>query len=115
MAKIIIENCTITEVFGNFNSWYRVEEYIEGLSYPKKYTVWANESKYSVGDLIRVEGDLGVKGRPYERAGEQKATVDVSVNNPKITVIAAARVANETPAPVEELLGAVEINPNAPF
>lgn len=88
MAKITLNNATITEVFGQFNTWYKVEEPVDGQTWSKKYTVWADESKYGVGDIINVTGELTTKGRIYERMGETKATVDVSINKPIIELVA---------------------------
>lgn len=118
MARITVTNATIVKVWGDFNDRLNIEEYVDGLSWPKKYTIWGAESKYSVGDIITVEGDLSTKGRIYENQGEKKATVDVGINHPRITVIGTTQTAPATytvDEAAQMLANAPAVDNGAPF
>lgn len=107
MEKIIIEG-VVSKVDGQFRAWLEVEVEVPGLSYPKRYTVKAKESRYNVGERIHVEGQPGVK--PFmKKDGTPNAAIVIW--QPEITPM---HTVDEV-ATTLMAAGATELDNNAPF
>jgi len=83
-----------------------VGEYITlptGASFQKQYTIWQDGEAPAVGSIVSVIGQLGMKIREYAAPSGMKHAIDVSVNEPEVTVMGAAK-----PATVEETAAAIQ-------
>ncbi len=106
MALIKIESAEVLRHVGSRGA-FAVGEYITlptGASFQKQYTVWASDSLVpAVGSIVSVIGQLGMKIREYPAPSGMKHAIDVSVNEPEVTVIGAPK-----PATVEDTAAAIQ-------
>ena len=105
MALIKIESAEVLRHVGTRGA-FAVGEYITlptGASFQKQYTVWQDGEAPSVGSIVSVIGQLGMKIREYAAPTGIKHAIDVSVNEPEVTVIGAAK-----PTTVEETAAAIQ-------
>ncbi|KRC52141.1 hypothetical protein ASE16_03575 [Leifsonia sp. Root227] len=111
MAIVKIKDATVTRV-NSKGYGVKVTESNEsnGKRYKTQYTLWFKEPHgLSEGDVVSVDGFLGAKvGEPWEdRDGNQRVSVELSVNNPKLD--------GYPKAPVEEQWAAPTNNDETPF
>lgn len=105
MALIKIESAEVLRHVGSRGA-FAVGEYITlptGASFQKQYTVWASEEPPAIGSIVSVIGQLGMKIREYPAPSGMKHAIDVSINEPEVTVIGAPK-----PATVEETAAAIQ-------
>jgi hypothetical protein len=71
-------------------SGYAIKETIKtdaGQMWEVRWAVWTKQ-ELALGDMVQVDGDLGVKIREYTNAaGNPAHTVDRNINNPTIKVL----------------------------
>jgi hypothetical protein len=85
----------------------------EGREYKTRATAWGIEGNIvSAGDHIKVGGWVTCKPDLYEKDGVTKASVDISLNKPKIVSQERLVAANAAP-PVEEDAWATAAIPSA--
>jgi hypothetical protein len=105
MALVKIESAEVLRHVGSRGA-FAVGEYItlpSGASFQKQYTVWQDGEAPAIGSIVSVIGQLGMKIREYAAPSGMKHAIDVSVNEPEVTVIGAAK-----PATVEETAAAIQ-------
>lgn len=105
MALIKVESAEVLRHVGG-NGAFAVGEHITlptGASFQKQYTVWHKGEAPSVGSIVSVIGQLGLKIREYPAPSGMKQAIDVSINEPEINVLGAPK-----PATVEETAQAIE-------
>jgi hypothetical protein len=105
MALIKIESAEVLRHVGSRGA-FAVGEYITlptGASFQKQYTIWAEGEAPAVGSIVGVVGQLGMKIREYAAPSGMKHAIDVSVNEPEVTLMGAAK-----PATVEETAAAIQ-------
>lgn len=105
MAKIVVENATVERVFHTQNGSTGValvETYTPkggGESRRSWFTAWFQQDpRLEVGQVVSVSGFHGAKMREYEKDGETRRSVDVSVNSARVIDSAPPIV----PAPAED-------------
>jgi hypothetical protein len=104
MALIKIESAEVLRHVGSRGA-FAVGEYITlptGASFQKQYTVWSEGEAPAIGAVVSVIGQLGMKIREYPAPSGMKHAIDVSVNQPEVTVLGAPK-----PATVEETAAAI--------
>jgi hypothetical protein len=105
MALIKIESCEVLRPVGTRGA-FAVGEYITlptGASFQKTYTVWAQGEAPLTGTIVSVVGQLGMKIREYPAPSGMKHAIDVSINEPEVTVLAAPK-----PDTIEETAAAIQ-------
>lgn len=106
MALIKIESAEVLRHVGT-NGAFAVGEYITtntGASFQKQYTIWAKGTDAPpTGSIVSVIGQLGMKIREYPAPSGMKHAIDVSVNDPEVTVMGAPK-----PTTVEETAAAIQ-------
>lgn len=106
MALIKIESAEVLRHVGS-NGAFAIGEYITlptGASFQKQYTVWAKGTDVpSVGSVVAVIGELGMKIREYPAPSGIKHAIDVSINQPEVTVLGTAK-----PVTVEATAAAIQ-------
>lgn len=110
MALLKIESGEVTRHVGTRGA-FAVAEMVnlpDGRSFPKTYTVWAEEAP-EIGTIVSVIGVMSAKTREYESASGPKTAVDISINEPNITVLGVPQITSEEATEnVTEILGAVQ-------
>ena len=88
MAIIQLKQVEVARVNSRGHGVQVVEKWeSKGKTGQQRYTVWFDaEHGLSVGDVIDVSGMLGAKvGEPWtDREGQQRTSVELSVNSPRI-------------------------------
>lgn len=106
MALIKIESAEVLRAVGS-NGAFAVGEYVtlpSGASFQKQYTVWAkNDVAPPKGTIVSVIGQLGMKIREYPAPTGMKHAIDVSINEPEVTVLGQPK-----PDTVEETAAALQ-------
>ena len=106
MALIKIESAEVLRHVGT-NGAFAVGEYITtntGASFQKQYTVWAKTNPApAIGQIVSVIGQLGTKLREYNAPTGTKTAIDISINEPEVTLLGQAK-----PATVEETAAAIQ-------
>lgn len=105
MALIKVESAEVKRIVGQRGA-FAIGEYItlpSGASFEKQYTVWAEGEPPLVGAIVSVIGQLGMKIREYPAPSGMKHAIDVSINEPEVTIIGAPK-----PATVEETAAAIQ-------
>lgn len=96
MAIIQLKQVEVARVNSRGHGVQVVEKWeSKGKTGQQRYTVWFDsEHGLSVGDVIDVSGMLGAKvGEPWtDRDGQQRTSVELSVNSPRIGSSPAAPV-----------------------
>ena len=96
MAIIQLKQVEVARVNSRGHGVQVVEKWeSKGKTGQQRYTVWFDgEHGLSVGDVIDVSGMLGAKvGEPWtDREGQQRTSVELSVNSPRIGSSPAAPV-----------------------
>lgn len=101
MALLKIESGTVKRHVGSRGAFV-VEEQVtlpDGRSFPKAYTVWAEDEPPAVGAIVAVTGVFSAKTREYPAPSGMKTAVDISLNEPEVTTLHAVA----QPAQSEEL------------
>lgn len=96
MALMKLTEVKVKQHIGT-NGAFSVEEWIhlpDGRSFPKTFTVWANEAP-EIGTIVNVIGSFSAKAREYAAPSGQKIAIDVSINEPEVTIVSTAQA--ETP------------------
>lgn len=104
MALIKVESAEVLRHVGT-NGAFAIGEYITlptGASFQKQYTVWHKGETPVIGAIVGVIGQLGLKIREYPAPSGMKQAIDVSINEPEITIHGAPK-----PATVEETAQAI--------
>ena len=99
MALMKLTDVRVKQHVGT-NGAFAVEEWVhlpDGRSFPKTFTVWANEAP-PVDTIVNVVGTFSAKAREYNAPSGQKIAIDVSVNDPEITIVStpATNTTNES-------------------
>lgn len=105
MALIKIESAEVLRHVGQRGA-FAVGEYITlptGATFQKQYTVWAEGEAPAVGSIVSVIGQLGMKLRSYDSPTGPKQAIDVSINEPEVTILGAAK-----PTTVEDTATAIQ-------
>lgn len=86
MAIINLRNATVQRVFFNGKGVALFESFeSRGEQRKSYYTAWFDSAPtLSEGDVVNVSGLLQVKEREYEKNGETKRSIDVSLNSARI-------------------------------
>ena len=97
MALVKIEGIVDRTIGENGVVGFRVKETItnatSGQSWDVQWTVWTKTAKVNPGDMVEVQGELGVKTREYtDRSGNAATTIDRNINTPEVKVLRAAAV-----------------------
>lgn len=96
MALIKIESGEVTRIVGQ-NGAFAVGEEVslpDGRSFMKQYTVWNHGEAPQVGQIVSVIGQFSAKIREYDSPTGKKQAIDVSINDPEVTLMG-------VPAPVQ--------------
>lgn len=96
MALIKIESGEVTRHVGS-NGAFAVGEEVnlpDGRSFMKQYTVWAQGEPPQIGQIVSVIGQYSAKIREYVAPTGPKTAIDVSINEPEVTMLG-------VPAPVQ--------------
>lgn len=104
MALIKVESAEVKRIVGARGA-FAIGEYItlpSGASFEKTYTVWAEGEPPLIGSVVSVIGQLGMKIREYPAPSGFKHAIDVSINEPEVTILGAPK-----PATVEETKQAI--------
>lgn len=105
MALIKIESAEVLRSVGTRGA-FAVGEYVtlpSGASFQKQYTVWAEGEAPPKGSIVSIIGQLGMKTREYAAPTGMKVAIDVSVNEPEVTILGQPK-----PDTVEETAAAIE-------
>jgi hypothetical protein len=105
MALIKIESAEVLRHVGTRGA-FAVGEHItlpSGASFQKTYTVWQDGEAPTIGAIVSVIGQLGMKIREYTAPTGIKQAIDVSINEPEVTVLGAPK-----PATVEATAQAIQ-------
>jgi len=108
MALIKIESAEVLRHVGQRGA-FAIGEHVtlpSGASFQKQYTVWANDPAVpAVGAIVAVVGQLGMKIREYAAPSGIKHAIDVSINEPEVTVLGKPKppTAAETAVAIEEI------------
>lgn len=108
MALIKIESAEVKRIVGSRGA-FAVEEHVtlpDGRSFPKSYTVWADEAPL-LGSIVTVTGNMSAKIREYPAPSGMKHAIDISINEPNVTILAAPKPAT-VEATAEAILGLAE-------
>lgn len=67
----------------------------DGRTFDKKWKVWTKTETPAFGSVVEVVGEHGAKINEYQAFdGTTKHSIDLNVNNPKVTILRAAEVAS---------------------
>lgn len=81
------------------SSGYAIKETIKtdaGQMWEVRWAVWTKQ-ELNIGDMVQVDGDLGVKIREYTNAaGNPAQTVDRNINNATIKTLKTTTSSNES-------------------
>lgn len=105
MALIKIESAEVLRHVGQRGA-FAVGEHVtlpSGASFQKQYTVWAEGTAPHIGQIVSVIGQLGLKLREYNAPSGVKQAIDVSINEPEVTLLGQPK-----PATVEETAQAIQ-------
>jgi hypothetical protein len=89
MAIIKVENAEVIRKVGS-RGGFAINENItlpDGRSFPKSYTVWLEGEAPNIGALVTVVGVYSAKLREYPAPSGMKHAIDVSINEPEVTVL----------------------------
>ena len=112
MALLKIESGEVTRHVGTRGA-FAVAEMVnlpDGRSFPKTYTVWAEQAP-EVGTIVSVIGLMSAKTREYAAPSGMKTAVDISINDPEVTVLGIPPVSSEEAVANVEAIGAKESEP----
>lgn len=94
MAILTIRNATVQRIFFDGKGVALTESYTSrGEERKSYYTAWFDAApNVNVGDILpTVTGLLQVKEREYEKEGQTKRAIDVSLNSARIEGVAAVQ------------------------
>ena len=103
MAIVNLRNATVQRIFHD-GKGVAVYESFESRGEQRKsyYTAWFDTAPtLEVGDIINLSGLLSVKEREYEKEGEKRRSIDVSLNSARLetgtqtTAVAATSTADD--------------------
>lgn len=106
MALLKIESAEVTRHVGTRGA-FAIAEHItlpDGRTFPKTYTVWAEGTAPEIGAIVSVTGIFGAKVREYPvsngpvAAPTMKHAVDISINEPQVTILGQTSAVVEAPA-----------------
>ena len=102
MAIVNLKNATVQRVFFDGKGVALYESFeSRGEQRKSYYTAWfAAAPDVKEGDVLNVSGLLQVKEREYEKDGQTKRSIDVSLNSARIET--GTESGTSAPAPVEE-------------
>lgn len=90
MALLKIENGEVTRRVGSRGA-FALQEHVtlpDGRTFPKSYTIWyEGDQDIQVGALVSVTGVFSAKIREYPAPSGMKHAIDISVNDPEVTVL----------------------------
>lgn len=89
MALLKIESAEVTRHVGSRGAFAVAETVTlpDGRSFPKSYTVWHEGEAPQVGAIVAVTGVFSAKLREYAAPTGMKQAIDISINEPEITVL----------------------------
>jgi hypothetical protein len=89
MAIIKVENAEVILKVGSRGVFAIIENttLADGRSFPKSYTVWHEGEAPNIGALVTVVGVYSAKLREYPAPSGMKHAIDVSINEPEVTVL----------------------------
>lgn len=96
MALLKIESGTVTRHIGSRGAFVLEEQVTlpDGRSFPKSYTVWyEGDNTPQNGAIVSVIGKFSAKTREYPAPSGMKTAVDISINEPEVTVLHAVKEA----------------------
>lgn len=106
MALIKLESAEVVRHVGTRGAFAVNETIIlpDGRSFPKSYTVWADEAP-AVGSIVQVYGQMSAKLREYAAPTGIKQAIDISINEPTVTIMGTPKpdTAEETAAAILDM------------
>lgn len=89
MALIKIESGEVTRHVGTRGAFAVAETVTlpDGRTFPKSYTVWQDNEAPAIGAIVAVTGVMSAKIREYESQGNVKHAIDISINDPEVTIM----------------------------
>lgn len=112
MALLKIESGEVTRHVGNRGA-FAVAEMVnlpDGRSFPKTYTVWAEQAP-EIGSIVSVIGVMSAKTRAYDSPTGPKTAVDISINDPEVSIVGVPQVTTEEAVTNVEAIGATPQEP----
>jgi len=89
MALLKIESGEIIRQVGSRGA-FALQETVtlpDGRTFPKTYTVWHEGDSFPNGAIVSVTGVFSAKTREYPAPSGMKTAIDISVNDPEVTLI----------------------------
>lgn len=89
MALLKIESAEVTRHVGSRGA-FAVSETVtlpDGRSFPKSYTIWFEGEAPAIGSIVSVIGVFSAKLREYAAPSGIKQAIDVSINEPAVTIL----------------------------
>ncbi len=91
MALLKIESGEVIRQVGTRGA-FALQEHVtlpDGRTFPKTYTVWyeGNTNSFPTGSLVTVTGVFSAKTREYAAPSGMKTAVDISINDPEVTLL----------------------------
>ena len=120
MAFIKIESAEVTRAVGSRGA-FQIQEFVtlpDGRTFPKTFTVWQEGEVPATGAIVQVYGSLSTKVREWVNAqGETKHVVDVSINEPTVSIIGKPKPATpeETKSALGDIIQDINVNTGLPF
>lgn len=120
MAYIKIESAEVTRPVGSRGA-FQIHEYVtlpDGRTFPKTFTVWQEGEVPNQGTIVQVYGTLSTKVREWtDQTGTLKHVVDVSINEPTVTIIGKPKPATieETLQEIGAIVKDIDVNTGLPF
>lgn len=87
MAMINIENGKVSRIIEGYGFEVTEIRMVKGEEYKSYYTVWNNEVKVEIGDIVTVEGIYSAKIDTYtDKTNTPRTKISVSVNNADVMI-----------------------------
>jgi hypothetical protein len=87
MAMINIENGKVSRLIPGYGFEVTEIRFVKGEEYKSYYTVWNNEVKVEIGDIVTVEGIYSAKIDSYtDKTNTPRTKISVSVNNADVMI-----------------------------
>jgi hypothetical protein len=120
MAFIKIESAEVTRAVGSRGA-FQIQEYVtlpDGRTFPKTFTVWQEGEVPAQGAIVQVYGSLSTKVREWvNNMGETKHVVDVSINEPTVSIIGKPKPATPeaTKSALADIVQDINVATGLPF
>lgn len=85
MALVNLKDVKVVSVFSKGIRVVEESKGRDGKDYSQRWTIWSTDLGAAEGDIISVSGFLAAKVNEWEKEGEKRHSVDLSLNSPRLS------------------------------